>query len=64
MTIDAAIAALTAMKAVSPLGGDTCLSVCLVASGVADSPVSEIKLDVDGDGALAVIMVAEHEVGS
>lgn len=64
MTVDQAIQALERVRAASPLGGDTCLSVCLVASGVADSAVSEIKLDADADGALAIVMVTDHEVGT
>ena len=62
MTLDEAIATLTKMREESKLGGDTCLSVCLVGSGVADSSVDSLLLDQDSDGALVYVMVTDHEV--
>lgn len=62
MTIDEAIATLTKMRASSSLGGETCLAVCLVGSGIADSDINSLALDQSPDGAIVYVMVTDHDM--
>lgn len=54
-TLDEAIAKLTAMKNLSPLGGDTMVYWCGLGSETDDLPVCDIRLELyddDGDAAM------------
>lgn len=61
MTVDEAIAALTRLKTESKLGGDTCLAVCLLGSGIADSNVNYFHLD-QSEGSTVYVIVTDHEL--
>ena len=54
ITIDEAIGQLQEIAATSPLGGDTCLCVCI--SGIEYQPVTRIKMDRGQEGAIALVM--------
>jgi hypothetical protein len=55
MTINEAIACLTAARDSSPLGGNTVLAVCLVGSGIEYLDVDSLALELDSDGALVLV---------
>ena len=54
ITVDEAIDQLREIAATSPLGGDTCLMVCI--PNIEYQPVTRIKMDRGQDGAIALVM--------
>lgn len=60
LTVDEAIASLLKIKNESPLGGNTCVAVCFVGSGIEDHNVDELSLIKDRDGAVVYAMVNDH----
>jgi hypothetical protein len=60
ITIDEAIGQLQTIAAQSPLGGDTCLMVCI--PNIEYQPVTGIEMDRSQDGAIALIMQPYEDV--
>lgn len=56
MTIDEIIQALEEIRSVSPLGGETVVTLCRTGSGVANATAEKVCLETDGDGALVEIL--------
>jgi len=63
MTIDEAIEKLKRARQASPLRGNTVLVTCLVGSGIPYLPVDDLKLELDDDGALILLMSTMEECG-
>ena len=57
VSVDDAIRKLEQIKKESPLGGNTCVALCLVESGLQYVGIDDIILEKDQDGATAVVMV-------
>lgn len=60
VTIDQAIQKLQEAKKNSKLGGDTVLTLCLIASEIEDVSINDIVLVNDQDGALVEVQVENH----